>query len=167
MRTIDPGLAAHLAGGDGLLLPDFDDPSPEIRLSIRIDAPRARVFRALLDPELLNRWIASAAEVDPRAGGAYRFGWKYEVAGREVVGGPTRILELVENEKLVTDWPDWRGDADVPVQTITWRLEDDGDGTRVTLVHSGFTRAADWSDYPFGWGYFLGALKGAAETPAA
>ena len=95
------------------------------------------------------------------------FGWKYEVAGREVVGGPTRILELVENEKLVTDWPDWRGDADVPVQTITWRLEDDGDGTRVTLVHSGFTRAADWSDYPFGWGYFLGALKGAAETPAA
>jgi len=160
-------LAAHLAGGDGLLLPDFDDPSPAIRVSIHIDAPRERVFRALLDPEMLNQWIASAAEVDARTGGSYSYGWKYKVSGREVVGGPTRILELVENEKLVTDWPDWRGDADVPVQTITWQLEDDGEGTRVTLTHSGFTRAADWSDYPFGWGHFLGALKDAAEKAAA
>jgi len=158
-------LAAHLAGGDGVLRPDYDDPAPEIRMSIRIAAPRAKVFRALLDPATLNRWIAAAAEVDACPGGAYSFGWSYEVDGRQVVGGPTRILELVEDEKLVTDWPDWRGDPEVPLQTIAWLLEDDGDGTRVTLVHSGFTRAVDWSDYPFGWGHFLGALKGAVETP--
>lgn len=158
-------LDAHLAGGDGVLRPDYDDPAPEIRLSIRIAAPRAKVFRALLDPATLDRWIASAAEVDARPGGTYNFGWRYEVDGRQVVGGPSRILELVENEKLVTDWPDWRGDPEVPLQTVTWLLEDDGDGTRVTLVHSGFTRAVDWSDYPFGWGHFLGALQGAVETP--
>ena len=100
-------------------------------------------------------------------GGRYSYGWSYQVDGREVTGGPSRILELVDNEKLVADWPDWRGDANVPIQTITWTLEDDGDATRVTLVHSGFVRAADWSDYPFGCGGFLSALEKAVLAPAA
>lgn len=161
-------LRAHLLGGDGVVLPDYDDPSPEIRLSIVVEAPRERVFRALLDPEILNRWIAASAVVEPRVGGRYGFGWRYEMGGRQVDGGPTRILELVENERLVTDWPDWRGDESVPVQKIAWRLEPlDGDRTRVTVVHSGFVRAADFSDYPFGWGHFLASLKRAAEPPAS
>jgi uncharacterized protein YndB with AHSA1/START domain len=157
-------LQAHLEGGDGLLLPDFDDPSPEVRVSIFVDAPRERVFRALVEPELLNGWIAAAAEVEPREGGRYRYGWSYEIEGRRVEGGPTRILELVENERLVTDWPDWRGDETVPVQTITWTLESEGSGTRVTVVHSGFVRAADLSDYGFGWPGFLAALKSSSES---
>jgi len=157
-------LKAHLTGDDGLCLPDFTDPEPAIRVSIRIDAPRERVFRALLDPEILNRWIAQAAVVEPQAGGTYSYGWRYDCKGRQVEGGPRRILELVENEKLVTDWPDWRGDDTVPVQTITWLLEPDGDGTKVTLVHSGFVRAADASDYPFGWGGFLEQLEEAVRN---
>jgi hypothetical protein len=36
----------------------------------------------------LNRWIASAAEVDPRTGGRYTFAWKYPHGGREVESGP-------------------------------------------------------------------------------
>jgi len=64
----------------------------------------------------------------------------------------------------VTDWPDWRGDERVPLQTITWRLETEGEGTRVTVVHSGFVRAADISDDPFGWPDFLGRLKAEAES---
>ena len=71
-------LDAHLRGGAGIVLPDFTDPTPEIRLSIVIDAPRARVFRALVEPAALNRWIASAAEVEPRTGGRYTFAWKYQ-----------------------------------------------------------------------------------------
>ena len=43
-------LDAHLRGGDGVVLPDYSDPSPEIRLSIVIDAPPERVFKALVDP---------------------------------------------------------------------------------------------------------------------
>ncbi len=78
---------------------------------------------------------------------------------RDVEGGPTSILEMVPNERLVTDWGDWRGDPDVPPQTITWLLEPAGAGTRVTVVHGGFVRAADISDYPFGWGSFLAELK--------
>ncbi|MBK6423328.1 MAG: SRPBCC domain-containing protein [Gemmatimonadetes bacterium] len=157
-------LQAHLAGGEGLMLPDYRDPAPEVRLTITIAAPPAKVFRALVEPEAVNRWFGStAAVVEPRVGGAYTLGWRYQVDGREVAGGPTRILEFVPDRKLTLDWPDWRGDATVTGQQITFLLEPAGGGTRLTFIHSGFGRAADVSDYPFGWQYFLGTLRTEAE----
>jgi uncharacterized protein YndB with AHSA1/START domain len=154
-------LYLHLLGREPTR-PDFTSTEPQITLSIVIDAPRERVFKALLNPETLNKWIASAATVEPRKGGRYTYGWSYKVGDKDVVGGPTKILDLVENEKLVTDWPDWRGDPAVPTQTITWLLEPAGpNATKVTLVHSGFVRTADISDYMFGWGDFLDKLKAA------
>jgi uncharacterized protein YndB with AHSA1/START domain len=156
-------LKAYLKGSGDLLLPDFTDAAPAIRLSLLIDAPPERVFRALLDPALLNKWVASAAVVEPRVGGRYSYGWSYEHGGARVEGGPSRILEMIENEKLVIDWPDWRGDASVPKQQITWLLESAGKQTRVTMIHSGFVRAVDISDYPFGWGSFAKRLKLTAE----
>jgi len=154
-------LSAHLSGDGGIVLPDYTDPAPEVRLSIEIDAPREAVFRALIEPELINKWIGQGSTVvDPRQGGRYDLGWKYQVDGRDVEGGPTTILEIVPNEKLVLDWPDWRGDKSVTGQKIGFYLESAGQGTRVTLVHSGFGRTADLGDYPFGWVYFLGQLRG-------
>jgi uncharacterized protein YndB with AHSA1/START domain len=158
-------LDAHLRGGQGIVLPDFTDPSPEIRISLVIDAPRDLVFRALIDPAALNTWVASSAEVEPRVGGRYRYGWRYPVGGRDVDGGPTTILDLVENERLVTDWLDWRGDDTRSPTRVAWLLEDVGEKTRVTVVHGGFSRAADASDYPFGWAEFLGRLKSVTESP--
>jgi len=158
-------LLVHLKGGDGagILLPDFRDARPEIRLSIFIDVPPSSVFRGLIDPELLDKWISKTAVVEGRVGGRYSFGWSFEIDGRQVEGGPTRILELVENEKLVVDWPDWRGDTSVPVQKLTYLLTPEGTGTRVTLIHEGFVRVADMSDYPSGWAWFLDRLKSVAE----
>lgn len=157
-------LQAHLAGGDGLMLPDYRDPAPEVRLTISIAAPPATVFRALLEPTSVNRWFGSAtAVVEPRVGGAYVLGWKYQVDGRDVAGGPTRILELVPDRKLTLDWPDWRGDATVTGQQITFLLEPAGDGTRLTFLHTGFGRTADISDYPFGWRQLLAGLQAEAE----
>lgn len=165
-RLACSNLQQHLSGGDGLLLPDFTAAHPEVRVSILIDAPRERVFAALMNPEVLNRWIASAAQVEPRAGGKYTYGWTYQIGGRDVLGGPTRILEMVENERLVTDWPDWRGDPAVPTQKVAWLLESVGSKTRVTVVHTGFVRTSDVSDYPFGWLGFLKQLQQMFETGA-
>lgn len=156
-------LDAHLRGGDGILRPDFNDPNPEIRLSIVIDAPREKVFRALLDPESLNKWMAKSAVVDPRVGGVYKLGWKYEVGGREVEGGTTTILDLIENERLVLDWLDWRGDTTRAPSRIGYHLESLGAKTKLTFVHDGFSRPADISDYPFGWAGFLAQFKNALE----
>jgi uncharacterized protein YndB with AHSA1/START domain len=161
-------LGAHIEGGAGICLPDYADPNPEVRMTIIIEAPREAVFRALLEPEAINQWAGStAAAVEPRKGGRYSYGWEYEVGGRKVKGGPTKILEFVENERLVIDWPDWRGDETVTGQTISFQLESVPEGTRVTLVHAGFSRTADISDYPFGWGYFLSKIGELVTQTAA
>jgi len=152
-------LTAHATGHGEVLRPDFTDPNPEIRLSMTVAAPPEAVFRALTDPDALREWMgAPAPVVEPRVGGRYELGWKYEVDGQEVAGGPMKILDIAPNERLVVNWPDWRGDSTVPTQTITWLLKPDPAGTRVTLIHTGFVRTVDFSDYPFGWGHFMSQL---------
>lgn len=159
-------LSEHLRGRKGsVVLADFGNPKPEVRTSIEIAAPPAKVFRALLEPELMNKWLYGAAVVDAKAR-SLSYGWKYDYEGKTVLGGPTRIIELIENEKLVTDWPDWRGDEKKPVTTVTWTLEplDGGTRTRVTVVHAGFEFMADRSDYLAGWAGFLEGLATVAPT---
>lgn len=82
-----------------------------------------------------------------------------------MIGGPTTILDYVENERLVTDWADWRGDPAKPPTRVSWRLESlDANRAKVTIGHGEFPRAADCSDYPFGWSWFAGELKREVET---
>jgi uncharacterized protein YndB with AHSA1/START domain len=131
-------LSTHLAGGTPLK-PDYFDPTPEVRIVMPIDAPPSTVFRALIEPDALNRWMGAKSAV---------------------VGEQTTILEMLPDEKLVLDWPDWRGDKSVPHQTITFLLTLDGNGgTTLTLVHAGFGRTTDMSDYGVIWQRLLGELK--------
>ncbi len=62
----------------------------------------------------------------------------------------------MQDEKLVLDWPDWRGDASVGGQTITFGLAPlDGGRTLLSFVHAGYGRTTDVGDYGFGWVWFL------------
>ena len=54
-------LREHLAEGTAVCLPDFTDAVPRIRQTISIDAPRWKVFHALMTPEALDKWIATKA----------------------------------------------------------------------------------------------------------
>jgi hypothetical protein len=54
----------------------------------------------------------------------------------------------------------------VPPTRVTWTIEPIERGARVTLVHDGFARAEDMSDYPYGWTSFLGALQADVERHA-
>ena len=139
-----------------------------LRIDRVIDAPPEVVFRALVEPERVARWFGAgggsdSAVVEPRVGGRYDVGWQYRVDGRDVHGGPTRVLDIVPDEGLVLDWPDWRGDASVVGQRIEFHLVPNGGGTRLTFVHAGFGRAADVGDYGFGWGELLDGLRSEAE----
>lgn len=153
-------LMAHATSHGEVMRVDFADAGPEIRLSMLVQAPPDKVFRALTEPECLNQWMAKDASVDLKVGGSWDLGWE---APGGYTGPGMEILELVTNQKLTVSWPDWRGDAAVPPQAVTWLLEPSDGGTRVTLIHSGFVRAVDLSDYPFGWGHFMGKMKGVAE----
>lgn len=152
-------LATHVGPGGEVLRIDFADPSPEVRLSRVIDAPPARVFQALTDPAQVAQWFpGTAPSIDARLGGEWNLGMSYTVDGRRIESPPQRILAFERDSTIHMTWPDWRGQAEVPDQEIGFRLTAEGEGTRVDFVHRGFLRAADISDYPFGWGYFLGEI---------
>ncbi|MEN8376197.1 MAG: SRPBCC domain-containing protein [Gemmatimonadota bacterium] len=156
-------LAAYCAGHGAVMRPDFGDPNPEVRLTTTIEAPPADVFRALIEPASLNRWIARDATVEPRVGGRFDLGWA-EAADIPHDGPAMQILEFERDRLLAISWPDWRGDASVPPQRVTWILEPEGEGTLVTLIHSGFVRTVDISDYPFGWGHFMSQMAVVASS---
>jgi len=156
-------LSAHLAGGKGKLLVDYSDKDANIALSIYIDAPPSAVFRTLIDPEKIQQWFGVAAAVDPRIGGDWHLKMEFERDGEKVASTPMKIIEFVENERLAISWPDWRGDKTVPDQRVLWKLKPEGEGTRVEMVHDGFVRAVDISDYPFGWGWFLSRIDTVAQ----
>lgn len=163
-RLYTGNLCFYLQGERNIFRPDFDDPSPVVRHVIDIAAAPAKVFAALTTPDYIKQWFpAPAPVVEPRVGGKYGFGFSWEKEGETIEAPPCEILEYVENERLAITWPDWRGDASVPDQTVTWILEPLQDGTRLTLEHTGFTRAVDVSDYPFGWVEFIRAIKTVSE----
>ncbi len=158
-------LCFYLHGNTDMFRPDFTDDSPEIRCEIVIDAPPDKVFAALTVPDNIKQWFpAPAPVVEPRVGGKYGFGFSFEMDGQTIEPPPMTIAEYVENERLTMNWPDWRMDPNVPDQTISWRLEDLGGKTRLTLLHYGFTRTVDVSDYPFGWQEFLDKIATVAQA---
>ena len=158
-------LCFYLKGDSEAYRPDFANPDPEVRCEVTIDAPPARVFAALIEPEKIKQWFpAPAPVVDPRVGGDYGFGFSFEQDGKTIAPPPMKILEFVENERLTITWPDWRMNPEVPDQRVTWLLEDLGGRTRLVLLHTGFTRAVDVSDYPFGWQQFLDQIGSVAAA---
>ena len=114
-----------------------------VRLHRTIAAPRDRVYRAWLDPDLLARWMApgaldvTRAEVDERVGGHFRI-WHAGPEG-DVGGFEAELLELVPGERIVFRWgfvgPDrLAGPTYDSLLTITLREAPDG-ATELTLVH--------------------------------
>lgn len=113
--------------------------TPIIRLERTIAAPKRRVYRAWLDPDLVTQWMApgipvTRVEIDERVGGHYRV-WQ----GDSGAGFDGEILELVPDERLVFRWgfagPERRkGRVFDSLLTITFR-DATGGGTVLTLVH--------------------------------
>lgn len=153
-------LGFYLIGDREIFRPDFNDPNPVVRHQIVINATPDKVFAALINPKYIKQWFpAPAPFVEPRVGGKYGFGYTFEKDGETFEPPPMTILDYIENRKLAITWPDWRGDPSVPDQSVTWLLENLGGRTRLTLVHSGFVRTTDVSDYPFGWIQFINKIK--------
>jgi uncharacterized protein YndB with AHSA1/START domain len=152
-------LREHLRSGRPALRPDFSIPGSTARVSIEIDAPRERVWRALTTPGEMDRWLSKAAVADLRPGGAYTYGWEFD--GEAC--GPTRILELDPPRRLVHDWQyqahgasrtEWTLDALTPTRT------------RVTIAQIGVKSDRDHTGYTGGWAKFAVALRELLEGDA-
>jgi uncharacterized protein YndB with AHSA1/START domain len=146
------------------------------RMSRLIDAPRERVYAALLDPAAVARWKFPAGmscevhEFDAREGGAIRVSLTYDAPDRTgKTHGRTdtyhgRFVTLVPGELVVeadefeTDDPALRGEM-----LITIRLSDAPPGTRLEAVHDGLPEGVATGDNEVGWREALDRLAALVE----
>jgi len=116
---------------------------PVVRLQRTISAPPHEVYRAWLNPELLQRWLAPGgitvkrAEVEARVGGRFRI-W-HQHSGTDIGGFECEIAELIPDERIVFRWgfagPErTAGPVYDSLLTITLRAASGG-ATLLTLVH--------------------------------
>lgn len=147
------------------------------RVSRRMNAPRARVYRALLDARAVAQWMVPPGmtshvhEFDPREGGSIRISLTYEAptgTGKTTAhtdtyhGRFTKLVPDVQMTEVVefeTDNPAMRGEM-----TITILLADADGGTEVTAVHDGLPSGVPPADNELGWQQSLERLAALVEA---
>lgn len=106
---------------------------------IRVQAPRADVFRFLLDPAALSRWMYATVLWKPTKGASYRIEWS-DTSLPAVAQG--EILEIEENKKLVLSWFMERDGCET---IASFELDDEDPGfTYVKFRHTGFPSDPTW-----------------------
>ncbi|TKS99506.1 SRPBCC domain-containing protein [Streptomyces lasalocidi] len=149
-----------------------------MRISGHVKAPRAAVFRALVDADAVARWRAPqgmTAQVhtfDPREGGRFRVSLTYaspDAAGKTDAHTDTyhgHFVRLVPDEQVVevlafeTDDPALGG-----TMTMTTTLTDAADGgTDVTIEHAGVPDAVVAEDNETGTRMALANLARLVEA---
>jgi uncharacterized protein YndB with AHSA1/START domain len=150
------------------------------RISRHINAPRAVVYRALLDPEAVAKWMVPTGMTshvhafDPREGGTFRISLTYEEptgTGKTTAHTDTyhgHFVTLVPNEQVVevvefeTADPAMQGEM-----TITFTLTDAKGGTEITALHDGLPPGLSSADNETGWRMSLANLAALVEAGAA
>jgi uncharacterized protein YndB with AHSA1/START domain len=147
------------------------------RISRHIKAPRATVYRALLDPTAIVKWrvpdgmTSQVHEFDAREGGKLRVSLTYsrpDATGKTSAHTDTyhgRFVKLVPNQKVVevdefeTTDPALRGEM-----TMTFTLSDADDGTALDAVHEGLPIGVSTADNETGWRMSLDKLAALVEA---
>lgn len=147
------------------------------RVSRRIRAPRAAVYRALVDADAVARWrfptgmTPTVHEFDAREGGRFRVSLTYGAptdAGKTSAQTDTyhgHFTELVPDERLVevlefeTDASEHQG-----VMTMTTTLTDADGGTDVLVVHDGIPAGIAPADNELGTRLALDNLAALVEA---
>lgn len=129
-----------------------------VRITRLIDGPRELVWRAHVEPELLRRWLLgpdgwrmTVCEIDPTAGGRYRYAWAPEEGTEgEPFGfdGEALLVEpvhrMVSTEHMTgTDFPTTRNDLSLYEEDgatlLTLLIEYPDAATRDTVLATGMT----------------------------
>ena len=135
--------------------------SDTIRREIQIPQAREQVWRAITDSASLAGWMYPN-DFEPRVGHHFTFRVppKPEV-GFEGLVVHCEVLECEAPSRLVFSWS-----AGGPVVNtrVSFRLEPDGNSTRLFLEHSGFDLSQPWGEQAFkgagfGWAKMLERLS--------
>jgi uncharacterized protein YndB with AHSA1/START domain len=149
----------------------------QTRARIHVNAPPARVYRALLDPVAVQAWMVPTGmsscvhAFDGREGGTFRISLTYDEptgTGKTTAQTDTfqgRFARLVPDEQVVqvvafeTPDPAMRGEM-----TITYTLSEAEGGTDVLGVHDGLPDGLSLEENEIGWRISLGKLKALVEA---
>ncbi|RKG85046.1 SRPBCC family protein [Corallococcus terminator] len=147
------------------------------RIRRHVNAPRARVYRALLDPRAIAAWkvpdgmTSHVHAFDAREGGTFRVSLTYDAptaTGKTTAHTDTyhgHFAKLVPDEQVVevtefeTEDPTLRGEM-----TITVTLVDADGGTDVLAVHDGLPSGVPPADNEEGWRMSLAKLAAFVEA---
>ena len=138
-------------------LTDTTAPSQTDSISFEFDLPHPpqKVWRALIEPELLAEWLLPVVEGSLEPGAAFTFktqpypGWDGTVK--------CRVLESDAHKKLSYAWV--VGDMELNT-VVTFTLAPTASGTRLSLVQSGFTpsQKQNFGGARYGWKMMGGKL---------
>ena len=147
------------------------------RIRRRVNAPRASVYRALVDAGAVATWMvpdgmtSRVHEFDAREGGRFRISLTYDApgaAGKTTAQTDTfhgRFVKLVPNERVSyvvefeTADPALRGKM-----SVTFALADADGGTEIAAVHDGLPPGVSPSDNETGWRMSLSKLAALVEA---
>ena len=126
--------------------------SDELVVERRVGVPPESVFIYFTDPDRWLAWQGTEAEIEPVAGGR----WRVNVTGDGFASG--RVIEVVENERIVFTWG-WEQGPLVPPgsSTVSIELIPDGEGTLIRLTHSGLP-PDEVEIHRLGWEHYAGRL---------
>lgn len=125
---------------------------------IDIEASPETIFEFFVDPEKISRWLAVAAELDPRPGGICH--QVHEGATDSNFHMQGEFLEVDAPRRVVFSWGFAEPEVGVApgASTVEVTLTPVGSGTRVMLVHRGLPPAAA-GDHSGGWTTMLDRLR--------
>jgi uncharacterized protein YndB with AHSA1/START domain len=122
-----------------------------VRVQRRYDATPGELWAALTDPASLGRWLAPAARVEPREGGAFQL--DFPAASTARMNGRVRAVE--PGRLLEVEW-NYPGE---PASLVRFEIEEEDGGTRLVVDHRGLERAVA-TGYGEGWQRHLEQLRG-------
>lgn len=147
----------------------IDEGAFTVRRTIHIAAPIEKVWSAVTEPEHISRWFGAAAFEGSVPGALGTLTWE----GRDPI--PVRIEAIDEPRMVAYRWAndDASGVSAATVDdehstVFTFTLEPSPDGTRLTVVETGFETTSDptanLEDHAEGWVSELDKLVALLES---
>jgi len=122
-----------------------------IRLSLSVNINCNHAFKLFSDSKLLENWLASLADVEPKTRGKYELFWDPENKHENSTLG-CKITAFVKDEMISFEWKSPKqfaaiaNDADPLTHVTVCFAALDANITNIHLIHSGWRFTPEWEE---------------------
>jgi uncharacterized protein YndB with AHSA1/START domain len=144
MKTILVGwiLAAGLFAQAPVKVRKISEPAKALRFEVVVPAKPAEVWSAFSTAEGLSTWLWKDCTVDLKPGG----GWIVHYPGGATGGGTIESFEAGKQIVIHAMAPEKFPDVRRVGTTALFAFEPEGEGTKVTLIQTGWKEGKEWDD---------------------